>query len=88
MFKPPLDAPLSLLHDYWLQTRCRCKLSYMPLARLSERAGPSTRLGEVLPRLKCQNCGERPSELMLVDDPAAGASGVPFGRAQMRIPLI
>lgn len=87
MLKPPLDAPLSLLHGYWLETRCRCKLSYTPMAKLSERVGASTRLGEVLSRLKCENCGERPSELALVDDPAAGASGVPFGREQMRVPL-
>ncbi|MCW2318547.1 hypothetical protein M2322_004116 [Rhodoblastus acidophilus] len=87
MIKPPLDAPLSLLHGYWLETRCRCKLSYTPLATLAERAGASTRLGEALPRLKCQTCGERPSEIALVDDPAAGASGVPFGKPQMRIPL-
>jgi hypothetical protein len=88
MFTPPLDAQLSLLHGYWLETRCSCKLSFMPLAKLSERAGASTRLGAVLPRLKCEKCGERPTEAALVDDPAAGASGVPFGRPQMRISLV
>jgi len=84
--KPPLDAPLSLLAGYWLEARCPCKLTYLPLLQLSKRACPNVRLGELLPRLKCEKCGERPSELALVDDPGAGAPG--SGSApQMRIPL-
>jgi hypothetical protein len=84
MFNPPLDAPLSLLNGYWLEIRCACKLVYVPLSMLSERHGRQAQLGEVANRLKCQTCGERPSELALVDDPA---SGVPGGREQVRIVL-
>lgn len=86
MFKPPLDAKLSLLRGYRLEVRCRCKLSYVPLSMLADRSGGGLQLGEVLPRLKCRTCGERPSEVALVDDPAAGASGT-GRRPQSRIIL-
>jgi hypothetical protein len=72
-----------MLAGYWLEIHCRCRLTYTPMGRLAERAGANVRLGEVVGRLRCKRCGERPKEVALVDDPATGASG----RRQVRIVL-
>src|SRR5579871_3261294 len=73
-----LAAPLADLSAGWLSVRCaRCGISYLPLRKLAGRYGAGTRLGELLPRLRCRTCRRRPAEIALVDDPAAGSPGGP-----------
>jgi hypothetical protein len=45
-------------------------------------------LSDVVGRLKCTKCGERPSSVELVDDPTIGAAGVPKSGTNHRLRLV
>ena len=82
---PPLDTALADLGAWWLHVRCGCRGSnYLPLGVLAAQKGWTMNLGELVPALRCDRCGEKPKEIALIDDPAAGARGT-GGHAQKRI---
>lgn len=74
--EPPMDVPLDELSEWWLRITCGCRgRRDYPLRLMAAKRGWKTTLGRVLPRLRCEKCGERPSSVVLISDPAAGARG-------------
>jgi hypothetical protein len=67
----------------WLELRgCCSRVVYYPLPLLAQRQGYTLLLGEVLPHLRCEACGSKPSVVALVqraDGQAFGRSGPPAG---------
>jgi len=68
-----LAAPLAELVAYWLDLRCdatRCtKVVCAPLRLLAEKHGRRRRLDELIARLRCAQCGERPVRVCITDSP-------------------
>jgi hypothetical protein len=73
-----LAAPLRELLAYWLELRCdpaRCtKVVCAPLRMLAAKRGGQLRLQDVIARLRCEQCGERPVNASITDSPI-GAGG-------------
>jgi hypothetical protein len=42
---------------------------------MAESYGTHRSLGEILPKLRCRQCGQAPKEIELTDDPTRNASG-------------
>jgi hypothetical protein len=42
---------------------------------MAERYGAHRSLGEILPKLRCRQCGQTPEKIELTDDPTRDASG-------------
>jgi hypothetical protein len=68
---PKPDNPLAMRLDQfgscWLELRgCCSRAVYYPLPLLAEKQAGAVLLGEVLPRLRCEACGGKPSILALV----------------------
>jgi hypothetical protein len=74
-----LDATLGELAGYWLGIQCGgCgSLVYYPCKLMGRERGAGLRVREVLPRLRCRPCRDKPSRVLvfLTDDPTGGASG-------------
>ena len=71
-----LDAPLSDLTGWWLQSTCDCGRSVtIPCRMLRDRVGPHRTLYHVLPRLRCSTCGGIFTSIVAVTNPASGAPG-------------
>jgi len=84
----PIEATMADLAGWWLSVRCSCGWHVsLPFRFLAATRGWHTKLGAVLPRLRCKRCGNRPESVDLVDSPSAGASGVP-GAAQKSLRLV
>jgi hypothetical protein len=68
-----LAAPLGELAACWLDLRCdpeRCtKVVCAPLRLLASKHGNRRRLGELVARLRCAQCGERPVRVCITDSP-------------------
>lgn len=65
------------LRGYWLQVRCSCRryntISLRTLATNHTLAEVS--IADVLVKLRCEACGERPIAVALASDQTAGAYG-------------
>lgn len=84
----PWDTPISELSNWWLLLTCQCMgsgHSAYPLRLMAARVGWDMTLRMVVPRLRCEKCGERPAEIWFVDD-AAGDTGR-FGAKTKRLRL-
>jgi hypothetical protein len=46
-----------------------------PMKMTAERYGTHRNFGEILPKLRCRQCGQAPEEIELTDDPTRNASG-------------
>lgn len=82
MVAPPfvLNTPLANLSGTWLQLECCRGTTYLPLTLLIGAARPKARLRDVLPRLRCQECHDRPATMALIESPAGHAhGGAPVG---------
>jgi hypothetical protein len=68
-----LDSPLRELGAYWLELRCdpdRCtKIAIVPLRMLAVQRGAERGLQDVLARMRCSSCGERPALARITDSP-------------------
>ena len=68
-----LAAPLGELVPYWLDLRCdpqRCtKVVCAPLRLMASKHGGRCSLGELVARLRCAQCGERPVRVCITDSP-------------------
>ncbi|MEJ0047860.1 MAG: hypothetical protein WDN04_18370 [Rhodospirillales bacterium] len=62
MDAPPfvLNTRLAELHGTWLQLSCCKGTTYLPVRLLAGAAPPHARLRDVLPRLRCKDCHDRP----------------------------
>jgi hypothetical protein len=66
----PLAARLDALGRCWLELRGCCeRIVYLPLTLLVEKHRGGVLLGDLLPRLRCQECGGNPSVMALVQRP-------------------
>lgn len=73
--EPPLEQTLASLTPWWIRARCSCgTTSDLPCRWLAAHQGWRVTLGQVLPRLKCSRCGERPHSLSLTDTRGAPGS--------------
>jgi hypothetical protein len=66
----PLITKLRDLGDAWLSLKCTSRTT-----QLAERDGTHRSLGEILPKLRCRQCGQAPEKIELTDDPMRNASG-------------
>ncbi len=71
----PLDYPLMELAGMHLVTHCRCGMRPYPLRLMAAQVGWGVTLRQLLPKLVCKICGERPARSRLVADPVHGAAG-------------
>jgi hypothetical protein len=64
--EPPWSAGLAELSGLWLSVSCKCAAhTGLPFRYLAAAHGWKTRLSDIVARLKCTNCGERPSSVEL-----------------------
>ena len=77
MVAPPfvLNTPLADLAGTWLRLECCRGTIYVPLTVLIGAARPKARLRDVLLRLRCQECHDRPATVALIEGPAFGFLG-------------
>jgi hypothetical protein len=81
-YPPPfvLNAQLADMKGTWLALACCKGVTYVPLKLLAGAAHPTARLRDVLRRMRCKDCHDRPASVLLVEDPAAtGHGGPPAG---------
>ncbi len=69
------NTPLADLSGTWLELRCCQGVTYVPVKLLSGAAHPQTRLRDVLGRMRCKVCHDRPARAALVENPAASGNG-------------
>jgi len=87
--EPPWSTGLAELAHLWLSIRCECRAGgALPLRYLAAAHGWKMPLSDVVGRLKCTNCGQRPSSVELVDNATTGATGVPESGTKHRRRLI
>ena len=81
----PRAAPLADLGLCWLHLSgcCQRTTSY-PLPLMAQRLGGQRLLGDVLPRLRCTGCGNKPARMVLTDRADDSSYGA---RAMWRIDL-
>lgn len=83
-----LAASLTALSTAWLRLTCHpgcAKVTNYPLRLLRQRVGDVT-LGDVLPRMKCEQCHRPPASVVLCDDP--NTSGLGGTRQTWRVELV
>jgi hypothetical protein len=77
----PQDATACRLRDvtgWWLEIRCGCgATTAYPLRLMAGEQPRNPTLSEVLPRLRCKRCGERPTAARLIDNPGHHWGGSP-----------
>ena len=65
---PPTGPTLIDWSGWWIETRCRCRVTFLPVRLLAERYGPNAHVAHVAQRLRCSHCHEHPT-MRMVDDP-------------------
>ena len=67
-----LEVGLGAMEDAWLELRCCFGTAALPVQVLAQRHGFDCLLGEVMARLRCQQCHEVPAAFTLINAPGAG----------------
>lgn len=85
----PFAEPISQLCAWWLEITCTCKRGRVlyPLRLLSAEVGWTVTLERATARLRCPECGQRPSGVSLVEHAAGGPGSygsAPGGRLEFR----
>lgn len=76
---PPLDT-LAAWPGHWLVVACPCgRRAHLPTKLLARRHGPEMPLPRLVARLRCHQCGARPTSAELRDDIQTSASGYARG---------
>jgi hypothetical protein len=75
MLAPPFvaNATLSDLEDTALRLECCTGTTYVAIRLLIDATRPNARLRNLLPRLRCRHCGERPTTVTLIEAPPGQA---------------
>lgn len=75
MLTPPFvaNATLSDLADTALRLECCTGTTYVAVRLLIDASRPNARLRNLLPRLRCRHCGERPAAVTLIEAPPGQA---------------
>jgi hypothetical protein len=85
----PWSTGLAELASLWLSVSCKCTVhTGLPCRHLAAVYGWETPLIDIVERLKCSKCGERPSSVELVEGPTTDAVGVPKSGTKRRLRLI
>jgi hypothetical protein len=84
---PALQCALWAIDDTWLEVQCCSGTTFLPLRLLARQYGADRRLGDVVARLKCRQCGGPPASVALAEDAHGGAPGH-GGTPGWRIPLV
>lgn len=71
----PWDDALCDHAPLWLEGKCTCGRRLYPLGFMAAHLGWRHSLRDVVPRLRCKTCEERPCGWALIADPADGATG-------------
>jgi hypothetical protein len=71
----PLSMKLRDLGDAWLSLKCTSRTTQIPMKAMAEHHGTDRRLGEILPKLRCRQCGRAPESIEFTDDPTRDAPG-------------
>jgi hypothetical protein len=82
MFGPPFvaNAILSDLEGAALRLECCTGTTYLAIQALADATRPQARLRNLLPRLRCRHCGERPAGLTLIEAlPSQARNGLHTG---------
>jgi hypothetical protein len=76
----PLSLRLAELGGCWLEVSGCCQIVYMPLPLLAKRRGGGLMLRDVLARLRCSNCGKKPTVMALVErtEPSSDSWRIPL----------
>lgn len=88
---PPIDRSLALacrIHTFrnrWLEVRCCRGTTYVPL-RLVGASHPGLALADLVVRLRCRICGDKPHSVALIENPAGNSPGGP--PPGWRLPLL
>ena len=83
----PTGDTLGAWDGWWIEGRCRCRIAFLPCRLLAKRYGPGRRVADVVARLLCPRCRERPTIHGLVDDPRTDeVSARVYGPVQ-RVPV-
>jgi hypothetical protein len=91
--QPPADRAIPLacsvrsLRRYCLEVRCGSRVVHIPLRLMAASGAAGLTMAEVLLRLRCERCGERPGSVALEEDAAAGTPGR-MGASGWRVVLI
>jgi hypothetical protein len=91
--QPPADRAVLIacsvrsLRRHCLEVRCGCRTVHIPLRLMAAGGAAGLTLADVLLRLRCEKCGERPASVALEEDAAAGAPGR-MGATGWRVVLI
>lgn len=66
----PWDTPIAEISSRWLELRCAAcdKATMYPLRLMAAERGWELTLRTIVPRLRCQGCGAKPTTLQLVED--------------------
>jgi hypothetical protein len=83
--QPPLDVEIFRMSNWWLQITCDCGIRHTPLRLLAAERGWRVTLRQLVPKLRCKTCGQRPTSVML-EDTADGDAGR-FGATKKLLPL-
>lgn len=87
-----MGAPLRELIAYWLELRCdvaRCtKVVCTPVRLLAAKRGGQLRLGHVLARMRCSQCGKAPARAVITDSPIDKPPHEAMDGAKWRIVLV
>lgn len=71
---PPLGVEIFRMSNWWLRITCPCGDRSTPLRLLAAERGWRVTLRDLVPKLRCSTCGQRPSSVHL-EDTAAGEAG-------------
>lgn len=82
-----LDIPLRDLENWWLRLRCCERTVDLPFRFLAAQT-PGTRLGGLLERLRCRDCGKPLRRALIFDDPADNAGRRPEAAKGWRIEIV
>jgi hypothetical protein len=65
---PVLDTAIADLVGLWLKIECDCgRQQLYPLRLLAAKIGWKTTLRTIVPKLRCQDCGQHPRQVALID---------------------
>ena len=72
---------------WWIEARCACKVGYLPCRRLAMDHGGAHRVADVVARLRCPRCRERPVVALVDDMRGTGEAGARIFGAAQRMPI-
>jgi hypothetical protein len=69
-----LDLTFTDLAEWWLRLECCDRTVCLPFQFLAMQK-PHAQLGDLFHALRCRDCGQQPTRVVLVDNAAEGAHG-------------